>query len=429
MPVVLSMLAGAGAQFFDNNGNPLSGGLLYTYAAGTTTPQTTYTSSTGLTAHLNPIVLDAAGRVNQIWVDDALYYKFVLQTPFNVTIATYDNLYGPAAAERTIELDSGNNIALPNNLTVAGGLVVAGTTSLTGAVTAASPITLPASDPTLADQAARKAYVDAQDALRLALIGGTLSGPLTLHADPSAALGAATKQYVDSLTSSNRQVFTAGGTWTKPSGYSADTLVLVECWGAGGGGSTSGGNLGGGGGGGAYNQRLMRLGDLGATETVTIGGGGAAGGTGGVGGTSSFGAVLEAFGGGGGAGGSGLGGGGGGGGLFAAGGNGTATPTGGGGGAGGGGGFNGGAGGDSTGAAGPGVASAVGGGGGSSNAAGARSMWGGGGGGSGASGAGGVSTHGGAGGTAGTDNAQAPGGGGGRGQPGARGEVRVTVIA
>ncbi len=61
-------------------------------------------------------------------------------------------------------------------------------------------------------------------------------------------------------------------------------------------------------------------------------------------------------------------------------------------------------------------------------AAGGRSNWGGGGGGSGASGAGGVSVHGGAGGTAGVNTATAPGGGGGRGQPGARGEVRVTVI-
>jgi hypothetical protein len=148
MPVVLSMLAGAGAQFFDSNGNPLSGGLIYTYAAGTTTPQATFTSSTGLTAHANPIVLDAAGRVNQIWVDDALYYKFVLQTSLGVTIATYDNLYGPAAAERTIELDSGNNVSLPNDLTVAGALAitgalaVTGTTAFTGAVTAAAALTV-----------------------------------------------------------------------------------------------------------------------------------------------------------------------------------------------------------------------------------------------------------------------------------------------
>jgi len=97
MAVNLSMLAGAGAQFFDNNGVILSGGLVYTYTAGTTTPQTTYTTSAGNVAHTNPIVLDSAGRVasgGEIWLTDAVAYKFVLKTSVAVTIATYDNVTG-----------------------------------------------------------------------------------------------------------------------------------------------------------------------------------------------------------------------------------------------------------------------------------------------------------------------------------------------
>jgi hypothetical protein len=96
MAVVISLFAGAGAQFFDSNGDPLSGGLIYTYAAGTTTPRVTYTSSTGLVPHTNPIVLDAAGRVNEIWLDSALLYKFVLKTSTGITVGTYDNVYGAA---------------------------------------------------------------------------------------------------------------------------------------------------------------------------------------------------------------------------------------------------------------------------------------------------------------------------------------------
>ena len=60
--VYLSSFAGAGAQFFSNSGVPLSGGKIFSYAAGTTTPQATYTSSSGLTPHSNPIILDSAGR-------------------------------------------------------------------------------------------------------------------------------------------------------------------------------------------------------------------------------------------------------------------------------------------------------------------------------------------------------------------------------
>lgn len=97
MTVNLSMLAGAGAQFFDNNGHPLSGGKLYSYEAGTTTPKTTYTTSAGVTAHTNPIVLDSAGRVpsgGEIWLIDGGNYKFALYTSKDVLIATYDNVTG-----------------------------------------------------------------------------------------------------------------------------------------------------------------------------------------------------------------------------------------------------------------------------------------------------------------------------------------------
>jgi hypothetical protein len=75
MAVILSPLAGAGWQFFDNSGVPLNGGLLYTYAAGTTTPQTTYSDSTGATPNANPIVLDSAGRVSgEVWLTTGVIY-------------------------------------------------------------------------------------------------------------------------------------------------------------------------------------------------------------------------------------------------------------------------------------------------------------------------------------------------------------------
>jgi hypothetical protein len=92
--VSLSPFAGAGAQFFDNNGNVLSGGRIYTYAAGTTSPLPTYTTFTGLTAQPNPIVLDSAGRIpgGQMWLLASDSYKFVVETSNSILIATYDNI-------------------------------------------------------------------------------------------------------------------------------------------------------------------------------------------------------------------------------------------------------------------------------------------------------------------------------------------------
>lgn len=95
MTVNMSYFAGAGWQFFDDNGNPLTGGKLYTYAAGTSTPLTTYTSSAGSTPNTNPIVLDAAGRVSgEVWLTTASLYKFIVKTSTDVEIGTYDNIAG-----------------------------------------------------------------------------------------------------------------------------------------------------------------------------------------------------------------------------------------------------------------------------------------------------------------------------------------------
>lgn len=95
MAVTLSFIGGAGWQFFDNNGVPLAGGKIYTYAAGTTTPLTTYTARDGLTANTNPIILDSAGRTpSQIWSTEGVLYKYVVATVTDVILRTWDNIGG-----------------------------------------------------------------------------------------------------------------------------------------------------------------------------------------------------------------------------------------------------------------------------------------------------------------------------------------------
>jgi hypothetical protein len=94
MASVLLSPVGNGQQFFDNNGIPLAGGLIYTYQAGSSTLLTTYTTNAGTIANSNPIILDSAGRTpNEIWMQTGYSYKFVLQTSAAVTLQTLDNLY------------------------------------------------------------------------------------------------------------------------------------------------------------------------------------------------------------------------------------------------------------------------------------------------------------------------------------------------
>lgn len=102
MSVNLSPI-GNGQQFFDNNGVPLNGGLLYAYQAGSSTPLTTYTDINGTVANSNPIVLDASGRsATEIWLTYGYFYKFVLKDSTGVTLGTYDNIYGIVGVQTAV---------------------------------------------------------------------------------------------------------------------------------------------------------------------------------------------------------------------------------------------------------------------------------------------------------------------------------------
>lgn len=80
-------------RFFDANGNPLAGGKLYTYQAGTSTPIATYTDSSGGTPNTNPVILDANGEAN-VWLNPSLAYKFVLKNSSDATQWTQDGVSG-----------------------------------------------------------------------------------------------------------------------------------------------------------------------------------------------------------------------------------------------------------------------------------------------------------------------------------------------
>lgn len=150
--LALSVSVGAWAQsyqpllqphvhFVDGSGSPCSGCSLFSYMAGSTTPQATYTDSSGGSLNTNPVVLDASGSAS-IWVGSSAY-KFTLVDASGTTLWTVDNV--------TSSLPIGGG-------TLTGALT--GTTaSFPGGVTA--PVTGHAS-------------------LDLPLTGGTLTGGLTV---------------------------------------------------------------------------------------------------------------------------------------------------------------------------------------------------------------------------------------------------------
>lgn len=87
-------------QFFDDNGDPLSGGKVYTYEAGTTTNKVTYTTSEETASHTNPVILDAAGRPTNgdIWLDSGAY-KLRLFNSADVFVRDVDNVIADAGGD------------------------------------------------------------------------------------------------------------------------------------------------------------------------------------------------------------------------------------------------------------------------------------------------------------------------------------------
>ena len=96
-------------RFLDDNGEPLSGGLLYTYEAGTTTPKATYKDLAGAEPNTNPIVLDSAGRAQVRIVSGS--YKFVLKDSTDTTIWTEDNVQSLSSL-----INTAGALAVANNL-------------------------------------------------------------------------------------------------------------------------------------------------------------------------------------------------------------------------------------------------------------------------------------------------------------------------
>jgi hypothetical protein len=85
-------------QQFDTQGDPLSGGLLEFFQAGTTNPQNSFQDVALSIVHPNPIVLDASGRVPMFYLADG-FIKIRLKDKNGVVIIAADQLLviGPSS--------------------------------------------------------------------------------------------------------------------------------------------------------------------------------------------------------------------------------------------------------------------------------------------------------------------------------------------
>jgi hypothetical protein len=76
----LTLAPVAEQQFFDDNGDPLAGGKLWSFISGTSTPLSIYADANGITAYSNPLTLDAAGRPGPMYFQTASYKLYLTDT-------------------------------------------------------------------------------------------------------------------------------------------------------------------------------------------------------------------------------------------------------------------------------------------------------------------------------------------------------------
>lgn len=99
-------------QFFDNNGDPLAGGMIYTCIAGASGYtedyfKDTYTDATGAVTNPNPIILDAFGRCN-MW-GDGNNYKLLIFNSSGTLIRSDDNVSCILGVDPTITIQVSDN--------------------------------------------------------------------------------------------------------------------------------------------------------------------------------------------------------------------------------------------------------------------------------------------------------------------------------
>lgn len=103
----MARLSNIGKQFFDGNGDPLPGGKLYFYLTGTTTAATTYSDEDETIANANPVILDADGRMPDIFYTGQL--KITLTDANDVVIETRDPV---TAANLTLSLNDLTDVTI-----------------------------------------------------------------------------------------------------------------------------------------------------------------------------------------------------------------------------------------------------------------------------------------------------------------------------
>lgn len=306
----------------DASGNPLSGGKIEVYLAGTSTPATTYNDKDGLPAHANtwPIVLNTLGVNTQgpVWLVGGQAYKFIIKDSAGVLQRTIDNVSGindnaVAASEQWVLFQGTPTFVSTTSFTVAG--------DQTQVFQVGRRLKTTNTGGTIYSTITASVYGAPNTTVTVVNDSGVLDSGLSAVSyglistlDTSLPSGRLLRVLVYSRVAGVQNVSINGGA---PSTTGATTytrnaalmFAIVEAIGGGGGGGGANNptaglvGIGAPGSSGSYGKSYFSSATIGASQAVSVGtlGAGGSGSLGGSGATTSFGALLSCPGGPGGA--------------------------------------------------------------------------------------------------------------------------------
>ena len=215
----------------DQNGAPLNGGFVYTFAAGTTTPIATYSNGSG-TVNANPIVLDSRGECS-LWLTAGLKYDLRVTNSVGVLQYTAERVSGlvePSSYVYTL-MDETTQTAAFNTIVAPGGTITAALNMEDAAFNFANRVTVPSATSTPIGAAASNSItISTSGALAITWTARTSAADLLwtgIAWSPSLALFAAV-----AADGTGSQIMTSsnGTSWTIRSHSGSSRVFTGICW-------------------------------------------------------------------------------------------------------------------------------------------------------------------------------------------------------
>lgn len=260
-------------RFFDSNGLPLAGGQLFSYIAGTTTPQGTFSNQSG-TSNTNPVILDAYGYAD-VWLNASLAYKFVLEDVNSNVQWTVDNVTVGGSVS-SVQVLGVNGLSFTGGPITTSGSIQAVLSNATQQIFTGAPTGINNYAFTITSHAFITGDTYTNNGSTFTVLSTSATGTVVLMSGTGTPASSGTLTWASGSGSGNLTFSGFTAAYIPRAGLLYCKITVLGSGGGGGVGANTSGSAGGGGGGsGGTSITWASAATIGAGQSVVVGAGGA----------------------------------------------------------------------------------------------------------------------------------------------------------